>query len=189
MRNFISGEKAGFVGIDNPVYKLSDFVADKVSQSNLAKSEIGKCLGLDKVDVYQVINTTAVVCITYGPDIVKAIEGRISGKQLFKNSAVATASLGAGKFAVAVAKNVFGVAGGVPGAIVSILGGMFGGYAAKRILDNYIQDEKRIPGCHYAGKSFSRGIIINCRQYDWCRKCSRYLGRDVYVWRRKAVCA
>nr|WP_296470380.1 hypothetical protein [uncultured Acetatifactor sp.] len=141
VRNFISGEKAGFVGIDNPVYKLSDFVADKVSQSNLAKSEIGKCLGLDKVDVYQVINTTAVVCITYGPDIVKAIEGRISGKQLFKNSAVATASLGAGKFAVAVAKNVFGVAGGVPGAIVSILGGMFGGYAAKRILDNYIQDD------------------------------------------------
>lgn len=97
-------------------------MAEKVQTSALAETEIGKCLGLDKVDAYQVINTTVVVCVTYGPDIIKAIEGRISGKQLFKNSMVATASLGAGKFAVVVAEEVFGIAtGGVGGAIVSRL--------------------------------------------------------------------
>lgn len=141
-RNFVGGEKAGFVGIDNPIYKLSDFVAEKVQTSALAETEIGKCLGLKEVDAYQVINTTVVVCVTYGPDIIKAIEGRISKAQWFKNSTIATASLGVGKFAVVVAEKVFGIAtGGVGGAIISILGGMFGGYAAKRILDDYIQDD------------------------------------------------
>lgn len=96
MRNYVDGVKAGYKGINNPVYKLSDYVAGKVKKSELANTEIGKCLGLDKVDAYKVINATAVVCVTYGPDIIKAIEGRISGKQLFKNSVVATASLGAG---------------------------------------------------------------------------------------------
>ncbi len=141
-RNFVGGEKAGYVGIDNPIYKLSDFVAEKVQTSALAETEIGKYLGLDKVDAYQVINTAAVVCVTYGPDIIKAIEGKISGKQLFKNSVVATASLGVGKFAVVFAEKVLNMTtGGVGAAIVSILGSMFGGYAAKRILDNYIQDD------------------------------------------------
>lgn len=142
VRNFVNGEKAGFVGIDNPIYKLADSMAEKVQASALAESEIGKCLGLDKVDAYQVISTTVVVCVSYGPDVIKALEGRISGKQMFKNCVVTTASLGVGKFAVWAASKYLGVAtGGVGSAIVSIIGGMFGGYAAKRMMDNYIQDD------------------------------------------------
>lgn len=141
VRNFVGTEKAGYAKIQNPIYNLSNFVAEEVKNTELAKSEIGKCLGLDKVDAYQVINTTVAVGIIYGPDVIKAIEGRISGKQLFKNSAVATASLGAGKFAAAVAKEVFGIVGGVPGVIISTFGSMFGGYVAKRVLDSYIQDD------------------------------------------------
>ena len=70
------------------------------------------------------------VVIIYGPDTIRAIQGKISGKQLFKNSMVATG----------------GVLGAVVGdAIVPVVGGIIGGaigsYVTKFSLDGYIKDD------------------------------------------------
>lgn len=123
-------KKAGYENISNPIYKFSDNVANKISNSTFANSSIGEKIGLNKLDAQKMISGGVMVVIIYGPDTIRAIQGKISGKQLFKNSMVATG----------------GVLGAVVGdAIVPVVGGIIGGaigsYVTKFSLDGYIKDD------------------------------------------------
>ena len=76
------------------------------------------------------INNTLNMAVTFGPDICKFFQGRISEKQLFKNSAIA----------------VSGIAGVTAGGVIAGPLGMFVGsilasMATKAVLDEFVEDD------------------------------------------------
>ncbi len=128
------GITQGFQGFDNPVYKLSENVAKKISSSGLAASGLGKKLGLDKMSGRGLIGGTVTVAVVYGPDLVRALRGRISAKQLFKNSVIGTAGIA-------------GAAAGqtlIPVPVVgAMVGGAVAGITSKAIMDHFIEDDAK----------------------------------------------
>lgn len=125
-----TGKKAGYENISNPIYKFSDNVANKISNSTFANSSIGEKIGLNKLDAQKMISGGVMVVIIYGPDTIRAIQGKISGKQLFKNSMVATGGVLGAVVGTAI----------VPG-VGGIIGGAIGSYVTKFSLDGYIKDD------------------------------------------------
>lgn len=126
-----SGAKK-FGTISNPLYKIGDGLAKKISNSGLAKSTIGQKLGLSKISGRTIIGGGIAAAITFGPDIARALAGRISFKQLMKNSAIGAS----------------GIAGATIGQVlipVPIVGAMIGGsvssFIAKKTLDHFIEDD------------------------------------------------
>lgn len=115
----------------NYVAKGANKIAKKISKSGLAKSKLGKAVKLDKVTGRQVIGGTVTAVVVYGPDILKACSGKISGKQLIKNSTVNTAGLVGAAIGTAIPIPVVG----------SMIGGAVGSFVAKKIMDNFIEDD------------------------------------------------
>lgn len=139
--SFIGKGKGIFEG-ENPVYKMSEYIADKIQCSALAQTDIGKSLGLDDLKGYQVFGSIVTITAIYGPDVLKMIEGKISGRQLFKNAAITTAGLVASKFVVKAAVALLDVeSGGFASAAIGVVSGMLGSYTAKKVLDQYIADD------------------------------------------------
>lgn len=118
--------------ITNPIYKISENLATKISKSSLAKTGIGKKIGLDKTTGKSLISGTVAVAVTFGPDILRSLAGRISFKQLVKNSAIG----GAGFAGAAIGQTV------IPIPVVgSMIGGAVASFIAKKTLDNFIEDD------------------------------------------------
>ena len=117
--------------VKNPIFTGAEKVAGKISSSCLAKSKLGKAVKLDKVNGRQVIGGTVTAVVVYGPDILKACSGKISGKQLIKNSTVNTAGLVGAAIGTAIPIPVVG----------SMIGGAVGSFVAKKIMDNFIEDD------------------------------------------------
>lgn len=92
---------------------------------------MGKAVKLDKVNGRQVIGGTVTAVVVYGPDILRACSGKISGKQLIKNSTVNTAGLVGAAIGTAIPIPVVG----------SMIGGAVGSFVAKKIMDNFIEDD------------------------------------------------
>lgn len=115
----------------NPIFAGAEKIAEQISSSDLAKSKVGKALKLDKMNGRQVIGGTVTAVVVYGPDVCKALQGKISGKQLIKNSIVNTGGM-------------MGVALGtiIPIPVVgSMIGGAVGSFVAKKIMDSFIEDD------------------------------------------------
>lgn len=122
----------GFGGIKNPLYTIGDSLAQKIASSDFAASSIGQTLKLTELTGRTLISGSVLVILTFGPDICRALVGRISIKQLIKNTTIGAA----------------GLAGGAIGQIlipIPIVGAMLGGAAAtviaKRTMDNFIEDD------------------------------------------------
>lgn len=79
----------------------------------------------------QVIGGTVTAVVVYGPDVCKALQGKISGKQLIKNSTVNTAGLVGAALGTAIPIPIVG----------SMIGGAVGSFVAKKIMDNFIEDD------------------------------------------------
>ncbi len=121
--------------VNNPIFTGAEKVAEKISSSGIAKSKLGKAVKLDKVNGQKVIGGTVTAVVVYGPDILKACSGKISGKQLIKNSTVNTAGLIGTAIGTAIPIPVVGsVIGGM-------IGGAVGGFVAKKIMDKFIEDD------------------------------------------------
>ena len=87
---------------------------------------------LRKVADQATINNTVMVAFTFGPDLCKFFQGKISEKQLFKNSAIAAGGIAAGKM----------LAGGaIAGPLGMIIGGILGSMVTKTVLDEFIKDD------------------------------------------------
>lgn len=123
--------KRSFGYVNNHVFTGAEKVAKKISSSGLAKSKLGKAVKLDKVNGRQLISGSVTAVVVYGPDICRAFSGKISGKQLFKNSAVSTAGLVGATIGTAIPIPVVG----------TMLGGALGSFVAKKVLDNFIEDD------------------------------------------------
>lgn len=117
--------------VKNPVFSGAEKIAGKISSSGLAKSKVGKAMKLDKVNGRQVIGGTVTAVVVYGPDVCKALQGKISGKQLIKNSTVNTAGLVGAALGTAIPIPIVG----------SMIGGAVGSFVAKKIMDNFIEDD------------------------------------------------
>ena len=117
--------------VKNPIFTGAEKVAGKISSSSLAKSKLGKAVKLDKINGRQVIGGAVTVAVVYGPDVCKALQGKISGKQLIKNSTVNTAGLVGAAIGTAIPIPVVG----------SMIGGAVGSFVAKKIMDNFIEDD------------------------------------------------
>ena len=134
--------------VKNPAFIGAEKVAKKISTSPLAKSKAGKAVGLDKITGKKVVGGTVTSVIVYGPDVCKAFQGKISGKQLIKNSTVNTAGLGGAALGTALGKKALGTAvGKALGTVIpipfvgSMVGGMVGGFVVKKVLDTFVEDD------------------------------------------------
>lgn len=103
----------------------------KISKSSLGQSKMGKAVKLDKLNGRQVIGGTVTAVVVYGPDVLKACSGKISGKQLIKNSTVNTAGLVGAAIGTAIPIPVVG----------SMIGGAVGSFVAKKVMDKFIEDD------------------------------------------------
>lgn len=78
------------------------------------------------------------VIITVGPDLTDCLRGRMSMKQLVKN----TVSTGVGMASGAALGSAIGsVVPGIGNAIGAVVGGSVGGISAAKVLDNFIEDD------------------------------------------------
>ena len=128
------GISQGYKAVANPIYTASENLAAKIAGSNLAKSQVGQKLGLEAINGRQIIGGTVTVAVVFGPDIVRTLQGKISTKQLFKNSAVAAAGMAGAATAQAA----------IPIPVVpAIVGGAVAGIAAKKTLDLFIEDDAK----------------------------------------------
>lgn len=114
----------------NPIASISESIVTQIQRSAIAKTQLGNIFGLTRLTSQQFIAGTLAGVITFGPDLIKALNGKISGSQLFKNSTVAAAGIvGAG-----VGNTIAPVIGG-------IIGGAVAGYVAKKIADEFVKDD------------------------------------------------
>lgn len=117
--------------VNNPVFAGAENVAKKISGSRLAKSKAGKMLKFDKLKGGHVIGGTVTAIVVFGPDICKAFQGKISGKQFIKNAATSTATIIGGFLGNAIPIPIVG----------PMAGAALAGFVAKKVLDNFIEDD------------------------------------------------
>ena len=115
----------------NYVAKGANTLAKKIGKSGLAKSKLGKVVKLDKMQGRQLISGTVTAVVVYGPDVGRALQGKISGKQLIKNSTVNTAGLVGAAVGTMIPIPVVG----------TMIGGAVGSFVAKKVMDNFIEDD------------------------------------------------
>lgn len=120
-----------WASVKNPIFNIAEGAAKKIADSSLAQSKLGETLQLDKMNGRKLIGGTVTAAVVYGPDIVKSVQGKISGKQLIKNSTVNTAGLIGAALGSAIPIPVVG----------TMLGGAVGSFIAKKIMDNFIEDD------------------------------------------------
>ena len=125
----------GLAGINNPLFKVSENIAEGIRKSAIAKTSIGEAMGLPSITGKAVMGNTVTAVIVFGPDICRALSGKISTKQLFKNSAIGASGIGGSMIGQAL----------IPIPVVGgIIGGFVGGFVAKNILDTFIEDDAKI---------------------------------------------
>lgn len=128
------GIPIGHKTITNPINMLAENVADRLNKSVLANTNVGKFLRIDNITGRQCIGNVVVVGIVFGPDVMRCLSGKISTKQLLKNTAV-----GAGGMAGAVAGQA-----AIPIPIVgAVIGGAVGSMVTKKVLDNFVEDDAK----------------------------------------------
>lgn len=128
------GISQGYVAFSNPIYSLSENMASKISSSAIAGTGVGQKLGLDKMTGRRLIGGSVTIVVVFGPDLVRSLQGKISMKQLIKNTAIGASGMaGAAIGQAAIPVPVVG----------AVIGGAVGGIASKAILDQFIEDDAK----------------------------------------------
>lgn len=98
-----SGIKVGITGTGSYVTIMQlkraqiaqfDKAANFIAKSQFAKTKIGTKLDLNKVSSAKLISISVICIVKGGPDVYRAIRGKISLQQLIKNSTVEVAGMG-----------------------------------------------------------------------------------------------
>lgn len=114
------------------IQSSSKNMANKISNSGLANTAFGQKVGLQSITNKKIIGGGVIAVVTYGPDICRALVGRISPQQLFKNASVTTAGMAGAKIGQII----------IPIPIVgAVIGGAASGFIAKKVLDHFIEDD------------------------------------------------
>ncbi len=128
------GISQGYVAFSNPIYTLSENMATQISSSAIAGTGVGQKLGLDKMTGRRLIGGSVTIVVVFGPDLVRSLQGKISMKQLLKNTAIGASGMaGAAIGQAAIPVPVVG----------AVIGGAVGGIASKAILDQFIEDDAK----------------------------------------------
>lgn len=133
-KNTVHGTVRGYHTIENPVFTFSENMAAKIHNSGLAKSPLGKSMGAESVTGRQLIGVAVTAAFVFGPDIARMMVGRISVKQLVKNTVIA----GSGMAGAALGQALIPVP--VLGAIA---GGAAASFIAKKGLDRLVEDDAK----------------------------------------------
>lgn len=135
VKEYLAGGKfKGFSGISNPIYGLSENLASNIKKTSLAQGQLGETIGLNKVSGRDIISGSITTAVVFGPDLCKALTGKISLEQLLKNSVIGASGLvGAGIGQVLIPIPVVG----------GIIGGNIGGFLAKNLMDNFVEDDAK----------------------------------------------
>ena len=130
----VDGIAQVYKAFNNPIFSASENMAAKISSSGVASSKAGQALGLDKMTGRRLIGTSVTVAVVFGPDVIKTLRGRISTKQLFKNTTIGAAGMaGAAIGQAAIPIPVVG----------AMIGGTVGGLGAKKVMDRFIEDDAK----------------------------------------------
>lgn len=133
-KHMVNGASIGYNTIKNPIFAMSENLATKIGSSNFAKSSIGKSLGLENISGKQIVGGAVTVVVVFGPDIARAMTGRISTKQLAKNATVGVAGIAGAALGQAI----------IP---IPVVGGMIGGgltsFITKKTLDHFVEDDAK----------------------------------------------
>ena len=120
--------------ITNPVYSMSENLAYNINHSTIAKTQFGKALGLDVISGKTLISNSITAAVVFGPDIFKALNGRISIEQLIKNLGIGAGGIvGAGIGQALIPIPIIG----------GMIGGSIGGFIAKNVMDNFAEDDAK----------------------------------------------
>ncbi len=131
IKGFTEKGKIIYGSKENWFYTKSNNLAEIINKK-VVGSNFGKKIGLKKTSGQKIVSGTVVFAVTFGPDICRALVGRISVKQLLKNSAVGAAGIGG----AAVGQTV------IPIPIVgAMIGGAVASFVAKKTLDQFIEDD------------------------------------------------
>jgi len=126
------GIMKGFSGFNNPVYTVSENLASSIRNSGLAHTSVGSAMGLDRVTSKAIIGNSVMVAVVFGPDICKALNGRISIEQLLKNSVIGVGGLVGAGIGNAILPGVGG-----------FIGGGIGGIVTKNFMDSFVEDDAK----------------------------------------------
>jgi len=109
----------------------SQFAGSKMGKS-LAVKFLGRSGSQELSQIGKVAGGTVIAAISYGPDTIDFLRGRISMNQLVKNVGVTTTGMLVGS-----------VLGSSLGPIGAVVGGAVGSYASKKILDQFSEDDSK----------------------------------------------
>lgn len=121
----------------NPLFTASEKAAQKIKDSSMAKSNLGKKIKLDKINGQKVVSGTVTVAVVFGPDVCRACMGKISAKQLAKNASIGVVGMAGASVGGALGSG----AGPIGTAIGSMVGGSVAGAAAKTVADRVVEDD------------------------------------------------
>ena len=133
-KNTVHGTVRGYHTIENPVFTFSENMAAKIHNSGLAKSPLGKAMGAESVTGRQLIGVAVTAAFVFGPDIARMMVGRISVKQLVKNTVIA----GSGIAGAALGQILIPVPG-----LGAMAGGAVVSFVAKKTLDLFMEDDAK----------------------------------------------
>ncbi len=152
----------GYAALPNPIFNISNNMAEKIATSNLAKSQLGQNLGLDKIGGRQLIAGGVTVVVVFGPDVVRAMQGKISTKQLAKNATIGAAGMAGAAIGQAV----------IPIPIVgAMVGGTVAGFVAKKTLDHFIEDDAKEMFRILKEEFIDQTMLANLSQQEFDEVC------------------
>lgn len=129
----VNGIARGFESVTNPIFVMSQNIANGINET-LLSSNLAKQLGLGSITGTEVIGGAVTAVVVFGPDIARALAGRISVKQLVKNTTI----------------GIGGIAGSMIGqtlipvpVVGAMIGGTIGGFATKVIMDEIVEDDAK----------------------------------------------
>lgn len=125
-------------GFTNPLYAISQKTASSISSSKVAKSALGKKIGMNKMTGTKLISGTVTTAVVFGPDLCNAFKGKISGAQLTKNALVSAAGMVGSMVGAAI---VGGSTAGIGAMAGATGGGAIASAGAKKLLDKFIEDD------------------------------------------------
>ena len=130
------GIQQGNEKIENPIWGMSEKIAEKIRKSDIAQSQLGRSLQVDSVNGREVIQYGFTALCYFGPDVYHTLSGKISLGQLAKNSTITAGGMAGAKAGAAIGEFIsIPVVGG-------LIGGAIGGFVAKGIMDEFVEDDQ-----------------------------------------------
>lgn len=127
-----NGISQGNESVMNPIFQMSEKVAESIRKSDIAQSSLGRSMQVNNVDGRDLIQFGVTAICYFGPDLYNTLSGKISAGQLAKNSTITAGGIVGGYIGTFTP---IPVAGGAIGSVI-------GGFVARCVMDEFIEDDQ-----------------------------------------------